>query len=286
MEEPLKETVIIVHGTWAAPDPAKRRWYQPADGVPAAEGFVSKLDAALQKRGSPARCWAHCTKGNPIFRWSGENSWIARTRAASALGDYVAKLRTEGWLCHIVAHSHGGNVVVEALPQIITAPDSDESHGKLVTLGAPFMDTISPILKRAKRGANIVNLASLTSFSIVMLTLIYFIQTQIEAAKGVAQYFSSWLNIITLLATLFIGVLFFVRRRRRTRPNDVFATLKGTSKPPLLAIGSPTAEAWQILHHMRTISNPLAVSSNLPSYLFVHAILHVTERAGRSDTWR
>src|SRR5947207_7948101 len=104
ISEPVKETVIIVHGTFAAPDPAKRRWYQPIDDRPGDEQFVTKLDAALRSRGSPARCWAHCTESNSIFAWSGENSWIARTAAASALADYVTKLRNKGWRCHILAH--------------------------------------------------------------------------------------------------------------------------------------------------------------------------------------
>src|SRR5215831_5959864 len=155
MGESAKETVIIVHGTWAAPEPGVIRWYQPGDGATAAGGFVSKLDAALQKRGSPARCWAHCTQANQIFHWSGENSWIARTQAASELGDYVLKLRRRGWRCHIVAHSHGGNVVLEALPQITTPllfnVLFNESLGKIVTLGTPFMDTMSPILQRIER---------------------------------------------------------------------------------------------------------------------------------------
>jgi hypothetical protein len=47
MEEAAKETVIIVHGTWAAPALGVIRWYQPGDGATAAGGFVSKLDAAL-----------------------------------------------------------------------------------------------------------------------------------------------------------------------------------------------------------------------------------------------
>src|SRR5262249_14640169 len=118
MEELSKETVIIVHGTWAAPDGQKTRWYQPMEGGHDRTAFIAKLDAALSERGSPARCWNHCTPSDQIFRWSGDNSWIARTRGAAELGSYVMELRNKGWCCHIVAHSHGGNVVVEALPQI------------------------------------------------------------------------------------------------------------------------------------------------------------------------
>jgi hypothetical protein len=93
MEESAKETVIIVHGTWAAPEPGTTRWYQLSDGVPAAKGFIAKLNDALQERDFPARCWAHCTHGNQIFQWSGANSWTARTLAAGYCNGYIRERR-------------------------------------------------------------------------------------------------------------------------------------------------------------------------------------------------
>ena len=48
MEASAKETVIIVHGTFAGPKPEKRCWHQPGDGDPI--GFIAKLNLALQKR--------------------------------------------------------------------------------------------------------------------------------------------------------------------------------------------------------------------------------------------
>ncbi|WP_156528237.1 hypothetical protein [Bradyrhizobium stylosanthis] len=141
---PSRETVIIVHGTWAAPVSSKLHWYQSgsSDGC-----FVSKLDKALQARGSIARCWAHCDEGTRAFHWSGENSWVARTKGADALGDYVHELQKAGWLCHVVAHSHGGNVLIEALPKIDATEDGEAPTGRLVTLGTPFMDVTSPVLE-------------------------------------------------------------------------------------------------------------------------------------------
>jgi hypothetical protein len=139
MDEAARETVIVVHGTYAAPLLGASLWYQPVEGVPATGGFIAKLNDALQKRGSAARCWAHCSQRDQGFHWSGKNNWIDRTDAASKLGNYVCSLRNEGWRCHIVAHSHGGNVVLEALPQITTALSSNAPLGKIVTLGTPFM---------------------------------------------------------------------------------------------------------------------------------------------------
>ena len=147
-----------MHGTWAAPQPDKALWYQPSDSASATDQFVSKLDAALRKRGSPARCWAHCTDGTSFFHWNGENSWIARTHAAAALADYVARLQNDNWICHIVAHSHGGNVALDALQQITTPAEIHKSCGKLVTVGTPFLDTTSPIAKSAYRLRRFLNI--------------------------------------------------------------------------------------------------------------------------------
>jgi hypothetical protein len=252
MEGPPKETVIIVHGTWAAPNPAKRRWYEPVDDRPGDEPFTAKLDAALQERGSAARCWAHCTDGNPIFQWSGKNSWIDRTHAAVALVDYVAMLRKEGWRCHIVAHSHGGNVVVEALPQI-AAPSPSQPLGTIVTLGSPFMDTMSPILRRIRRWSRILNVISWILIASFAAVLGFFA----AGLDGIDSYFFASFAVLLLVA---LPVGEWIDRRRRT-------TAQG--QPPLLfAMGSAKDEAWQILYHMRSMQNPLAVKSNLLSYLF------------------
>jgi hypothetical protein len=274
MEGSAKETVIIVHGTWAAPEAGKVRWYQPTDGAPAAEGFIPKLNAALQERASPARCWAHCAQSEQIFYWSrGENSWITRTHAASALGSYVAKLRNEGWRCHIVAHSHGGNVVIEALPQITAASGSNLPLGKIVTLGTPFIDTMSLIQKRGKRQTNVVK-----TISWILICL--------YAIFGIAalELYLSPLNKLMVPGILFLVILFVWRIRRRfgsEAQGSVGEEVGGAiqTQPTLLAIGSPTDEAWQILHHLRTVDNPLAVRSNLLRYLFSSLQSHFSRSA-------
>jgi hypothetical protein len=232
MEEAANETVIIVHGTYAAPRPGVSRWYQPT------EGFVTKLNDALQKRGSAARCWAHCAQGNPIFQWSGNNSWIDRTHAASALGNYVAKLRKEGWRCHIVAHSHGGNVVVEALPQIIAAPGP---NGTIVTLGSPFMDTMSPILERARRARRILDVVSWIGFAIIMCALAIFIL--VMAIKGGIGLYLSLPIVALILSVTLVARQWFGRTHSTAQV-----------WPPFHAIGSLRDEAWQVLHHVRLSS--------------------------------
>ena len=260
MEESAKETVVIVHGTWAAPELEKTQWYQRPDDVSATDGFVCKLDTALEARGSPARCWAHCAKEFPIFQWSGENSWVVRTHAAGALADYLAKLREEGWRCHIVAHSHGGNVVVEALPQIIAAPGSDKSYGKIVTLGSPFMDTMSPISKRIERTRRIIDLATWMIFGLGAIWLFWYAWFSYFEYREVG-----FGTIFLAFAAIGNAVIFFFSfpQNRSSDPRGIVQ-----DQPPFFAMGSRMDEAWQVLQHIGSMENPLAVKSYLLPYLF------------------
>lgn len=125
-----KETVVLIHGTFAAPNEKARQWYQPGSA------FCSQLDARLSELGSPARCWAHVE--SDIFFWSGENSWIARSEAATRLARYLQNLTDQGWRCHVIAHSHGGNVLLEALGDLRNLPPW--AKGNLVLIGTPILD--------------------------------------------------------------------------------------------------------------------------------------------------
>jgi hypothetical protein len=312
MPEPTKETVIIVHGTWAAPtwaapepdEPPKRRWYEPVDGRPGGEPFPAKLDAALQERGSRARCWAHCAQGNQIFHWSGDNNWIARTHAASGLGDYVAQLQKEGWRCHIVAHSHGGNVVVESLPLIMAAPSYDAPLGKIVALGAPFMDTVSPIQKRVKRNAEILNILSSIAlatllaflFTLLIISMLSFDEMIRDSAPKLGglfeEYILDWRFDLLITFTCLFALIFALSFRLRPRPFPGYIpkfipapfrsfllrclaiapaerVLERWPQCDLLAISSPKDEAWQLLYHIPNISNPLAINLGFFSYVFL-----------------
>jgi hypothetical protein len=268
MEDPVKETVIIVHGTWAGLEPGKNRWYQPVGIIDAAHSFTAKLDAALKERGSPARCWAHCPQSDQIFHWSpGANDWIARTRAAAALADYVAKFQNKGWVCHIIGHSHGGNVVVEAAA-------SNEPLGKLVTLGTPFLDTMSPVEKNVQRLKRVISI--LSGVSTLSVGLSYCVFDFLNQGRHWQSLFL--LYVVLVFAIVLAGLIWFIRRRTRNQVN-VFTTPQMQKRlstftqthqfhTPLLAIGSPMDEAWQVLHHLRAIDNPLAIRSGLLKYLF------------------
>lgn len=273
VEASIKETVIVVHGTWAAPGPGISRWYQPADGDSPAGIFVTKLDDALNKRGSAARCWAHCAGGFPIFHWSGENDWVARTTAVSALRDYVNGLQKQGWRCHIVAHSRGGGVVAEAFSNQSEAIGGQA--GKIVTLGTPFLDTMSAIAKRTeRRGKN----AEIVSWIAIAILFSYFTFVMLMAvsdfAGGPAMFpFYDYVHFPSTLAYLLTlaGLVWLIVRRIRQRALTRFQVDQAHSEAPaptFLAIGSLMDEPWQILHHVRSLENPLSIRSNLLIYLF------------------
>ena len=64
----------------------------------------------------------------------------------------------------------------------------------------------------------------------------------------------------------------FSYRMFRRKNRSVEPSFNEPEMPPyFLAVGSKLDEAWQILHHMRNVENPLAVRTNLLSYLFSSA---------------
>ena len=135
--------------------------------------------------------------------------------------------------------------------KIIAAPSTDEPLGTVIALGTPFMDTMSPILERAGRASRILNIASWIGFAVIAVVALSYIM-------------GFPLIGVPLLILLGIGVWF--ARALRTGRVDPYRTAQGL--PPLFAMGSLMDEPWQVLHHMRTIQNPLAVKTNALSYLF------------------
>ena len=122
----MADPVILVHGTFAGPKGGVTQWYQPGSA------FCTALDSALAARKLDAQCWDGIPK---YFHWGpGDNTWVARTEAAQRLREELRKLDKT---CHIVAHSHGGNVVLEALAWEGKPPDWFK--GTVTLLGTPLI---------------------------------------------------------------------------------------------------------------------------------------------------
>lgn len=185
---PVRETVLLLNGTFQAPSGRGARWWQPGSD------FATKLDEQLAALGSPARCWAHTDEP---FYWTGENDWKARSAAARQLAGVLAALKSEGWRCHVIAHSHGGNVFFEALGQLGLGIE-DWSSGNHVLLGTPFLATYPPKTRgavREEREAHVWNVLG------VLIPLLL-------AAATFIYVHSSWICLILVSAVL-LGTLFF-----------------------------------------------------------------------------
>jgi len=295
-----KETVIVVHGTFAAPEKGKTKWYEPANGEQRPGEFVIKLNAALEKRRSIARCWGHCRSTDPdYFHWSGKNSWVARIHAAAALRDYVTKIPRD-WRCHIVAHSHGGTVVTEALIDGTGAGAYAARIDKIVTMGTPFINAM-PAIMRKRAIARLffaIPAVPIASASIVFLwgLLEELGIVSKDTAKGnfilngIWLFFEQLLELIGTAAvrpflTFFILMIIYMSNRKFNiaeyiayKIKKVFTSIRkglrlGTrklTKPipySMLCIGGDGDEAWQVFRFLKFFEDPIRIKAPLMGYL-------------------
>jgi hypothetical protein len=95
----------------------------------------------LKGRGSKATCWDSVSVAEAVsrFGWSGLNSEASRSHAAELLSKEIASLSRKPTIekIHVVAHSHGGNVLLKSL--LLCRREIDERKlGTIVFLGTPF----------------------------------------------------------------------------------------------------------------------------------------------------
>ena len=164
-----KETVIVVHGSFDAPVGDNKKWFELSEADSDNPNFTTLLDQALIRRGTVARCWAHCERGDQIFSWSGANSWVDRAIASQKLRDLVLTLVEDGWVCHLVGHSHGGNIIADAIPEIIERVDITRS--RVITLGTPFINIFESIEQAKKRLSLLYSLSAAAAVIFLLLLL-------------------------------------------------------------------------------------------------------------------
>lgn len=129
--------IILIHGTFDGDETETGdRWWQ--------KGGAMRAD--LEAAGHEVEA----------FRWSGENSDVARMKAAKAL---AKQLTQTGGDITLLAHSHGGNVAREALAM---TKGKVEASIKTVSVGTPFIDRVPPFAQ---------NLLGWESVVIVLLIL-------------------------------------------------------------------------------------------------------------------
>lgn len=103
MPEDKPDLIILVHGTFAnSNDDVGSRWWQSE----------SPFSKALNKR---LEGKARCAGPGDVFHWSGENLETDRRLASLKLADRFEELEELGQPYHVIAHSHGGNVLLSAI---------------------------------------------------------------------------------------------------------------------------------------------------------------------------
>jgi hypothetical protein len=241
----VKETIILLHGTFAAPKTGAGQWYEPGSE------FCKALDSRLAELGSAAKTWRHLEKAESVFSWSGRNMWSDRIAAARRFAMYLQHLSNKGWTCHVVAHSHGGNVLLEGLRMMLEPQNyTIEKWGgsSLVCLGTPYISPTRQLLARNERFP--IDLV----VSIALLALI-----------GVL----AWRPIVSLLPNL--GWLWIPITALWMLLTLVFGIIFGIGEPwggatpewkTLLVIASKRDEVFQLLSQALRRPSPFRVHAN------------------------
>ncbi len=136
--QPRHVRVIMVHGTWARGfwrptpyRPGSPRWFEKGSKL---EWQVQALLVGL----------GYTPIVEEPLLWSGRNAFFDRGEAAQRLAAKLKSLPPEP--CLVIAHSHGGNVVLRALEEL------DDAHLRrvaVVTLATPFVEMYLPDPGRA-----------------------------------------------------------------------------------------------------------------------------------------
>jgi alpha-beta hydrolase superfamily lysophospholipase len=209
-----QETILLtVHGTNDGEErPDAPRWWE------AGSDFSQDICRGLVEGGAGE------VRVVPV-RWSGDNSEIARTKAARDLVRRAAELRKldPGCLIHVLAHSHGGNVVTKAL--WFGLAGSLNTNSAVVCFGTPFFH----------RGRKL----DVTAIQVSIWVLALLVPGSLLLILSLLAPFG-WLIMLPVL-----GVLgYFVIRWRGVVADRRLAAKRGT---PILCLCSTRDEAVRAL---------------------------------------
>jgi pimeloyl-ACP methyl ester carboxylesterase len=121
------EQVVLVHGTFAsAAEDHGKAWWQI--GSPAHQELEKRLPPGVE-----------LASDGDLFRWSGDNTERARSKAARQLLRHLDKHEKTGKPYHLVGHSHGGSVIWAALRLATARHKPLRALRSWSTVGTPFM---------------------------------------------------------------------------------------------------------------------------------------------------
>lgn len=202
---------LIIHGTFAADE---NWWKLGKDGE---NTFADQLEKALSKREITNTVWLPAlTNGLTYesFAWSGENKHRERIRGAKKISDSLKTLAhktgstsNSPLKVNFVAHSHGGNVVLEAMKYL----GKNVQPNKVVLLGTPLI-SMKPTLRAFRIAAAYVVLTI-----IVLAGLFLFLQI-ISSALNIKLFdienINGWFFTLILFFSVFLygWILSFVAK--------------------------------------------------------------------------
>ena len=167
-----KRLTAIIHGTFADDED----WWRPSDD-PESPTFADRLEAGLAARGCAGTVWKPVIEAGlrvDDFAWSGANSDRKRVVAGLELAvnlRLVAERLGSTADCplevNLVAHSHGGNVCLEALRHL----NERVRIRRIVLLGTPLIDRRRSLRVLRAALAIFVVCFMITAGSIALFTL-------------------------------------------------------------------------------------------------------------------
>ena len=120
------EAVVLIHGTGASDlSDEGTRWWQRGSG------FCEALADQLSSEG--------CTVQEKVFHWSGGNSERDREKAGTdLLNEFLIHFEADKRAYHLIAHSHGGSIVLVALTEAMRRNIELTQLKSIATLGRRF----------------------------------------------------------------------------------------------------------------------------------------------------
>ena len=178
------------------------------------------------------------------FKWSGTNSFVARSEAVEAFHEHLKKsLQTPDTRHIIVAHSHGGTVAVAAAMRLEKA-ERARIDG-IVTMGTPFItfrDTNSSALRTAKYLVGRLGLSVFLLYVLCVL-LAWWFQLSPYLLNGLALTILPWCALLSIATRSPFDRYFF--SFKYAKPNNIVDLFDGDIQfhGPLVALRAPGDEA-------------------------------------------
>ena len=111
--------VLVIHGTFDKPEVGQTKWYESDPHNPT--NFCTRLERRLEGSVLEGAVWRACSDVHWPISWSGENDDEHRREAGRKLFECISQISKSDPTAriHIIAHSHGGNVVLHAVERYL-----------------------------------------------------------------------------------------------------------------------------------------------------------------------